>query len=252
LFIGCFSNADDEGRLKGDPAYLKAIIFPGDTFTDDEVLAYRNEVAAQGLIHIYRNGNSPEEYIALPTFPKYQTINKRYPSKLPPPPTSPLPHQDRSTTSPLPHQDRSTTSPLPGKSGVGLGSVSDLKSRSDSDMGSESESGIERPRVIHNIVDNSPQPTDPTEPQATLDNGKDEDDLEPIEDFIKRLHTEFFGELEPTPKTIPKINAAISLISQFPDDEIVRAFEKARKQHPPPKYPLGYVARMLKESRRSR
>ena len=30
FFIGCFSNADDEGRMIGDPAYLRAIIFKYD------------------------------------------------------------------------------------------------------------------------------------------------------------------------------------------------------------------------------
>lgn len=264
LFIAMFSNADDEGRLRAHPAYLKMVAFPRDSYTEQDILDWRNQIETQGLIKVYSNGSNPDEYLYLPTFPKHQAINKRYPSKLPPPPTVPLPHTDGSVTTPLPHSDGISTVHLLGKSGVGSVSNSDLKSKSD--MDSVSESGIEKaqsypqttnktrsyPQVVERFVDNSPRPTDPTESEATLDEEKGKEDIEPIEDYIKRLHKEFFGELIPTPKTIPKIDAAITGISQFSDDDIWLAFEKASKRKPPPTYPLGYVARILKENKRSK
>jgi len=142
--------------------------------------------------------------------------------------------------------------------------VSVLKSDLVSDSLSESESGTEKaqsypqteekaqgyPHVVDEFVDNSPRATDPTIGKPTLDKEKNTDDLEPIEDYIKRLHKEYFGELTPTPKTIPKIEAAITGISQFSDDEITQAFEKAAKQHPPPKYPLAYVLKTLQDKKR--
>lgn len=254
LFIGCFSNADDEGRLKAGPAYLKMIIFPGDPLTTLEVRGLRDMVEAEGLIQVYSNGQHPGEYLSLPTFSKHQMINKRYPSKLPPPPTALLPYNDGSATAPLPYNDGIREVPLRGKSGVGLGSESDLKSKSDLVSVSDSESGTERPGVVHKVinefVDNSPRPTDPTIGKPTLDKEKDTDDAEPDDEYIKRLHKEYFGELIPTPKTIPKIGAAITGISQFSDDDIVTAFKKAAKQHPPPKYPLAYVLKTLQDKNR--
>ena len=49
LFIGCITQADDEGRLKGSAAYLKMTIFPGDAVSVDQVEVWRQEVIAQAL-----------------------------------------------------------------------------------------------------------------------------------------------------------------------------------------------------------
>ena len=86
LFIGIFSNADDDGRLRASPKYLKAHIFPYD---DDkgtrEIKQFRDLCVKLGLITIYSVNGS--EYLELPGWLEHQQIRKdRYkPSALPSP-----------------------------------------------------------------------------------------------------------------------------------------------------------------------
>jgi len=85
LFIGIFSQADDDGRLKASPRFLMANIFPYDTDkTEDEVKHLRDQCAELGLIRLYSNDKG--EYLDLPGWFEHQQIRKdRYePSKLPP------------------------------------------------------------------------------------------------------------------------------------------------------------------------
>ena len=83
LFIGLISNADDEGRLKGSPRYLKAIVFPYDNIEPDQVGLWLTEVTAQKLALEYNvNG---DQYLILPNFLKHQTINRPTASRLPGP-----------------------------------------------------------------------------------------------------------------------------------------------------------------------
>jgi len=98
LFVGMIDFADDEGRLKGSGAFLKASIFPFDSvipgttiaITFEMVQGWRDEavdaVDADGipLAHIYKIGATP--YLWLPKFRSLQFINKPYASQLPPPP----------------------------------------------------------------------------------------------------------------------------------------------------------------------
>jgi len=85
LFIGIFSQADDDGRLKASPLYLMANIFPYDKDkTEEDVKRLRDRCAELGLIRLYTNSN--EEYLDIPGWLEHQQIRKdRYePSKLPP------------------------------------------------------------------------------------------------------------------------------------------------------------------------
>jgi hypothetical protein len=324
LFIAMFSLADDEGRLKAHPAYLQMMAFPGDYFTEQDILNWRDQIEEQGLIKVYSNGSSPDEYLYLPTFHKHQFINKRYPSVLPPPPDQPtyieititdkvrqsIYERDNYTCRYCGKQMEKGSRALsidhvipvskggsqnidgivtackscnqkkwqrtPTEAGMTLISLEDfnptltpinpmltegrphVNNNRDrnryrdriSDMVSESDSGAEKAQSYPQTVDNSPRATDPTISKPTPDKGNDDEDLEPIEDYIKRLHTEYFGELVPTPKTILKIEAAITGMSQFSDEDIIDAFEKASKQHPPPKYPLAYVLKTLQDKNR--
>lgn len=102
LFVGMFSNADDEGRLKASPAYLKMLIFPGEAFEPEKVQEWRQQIAEQGLIHVYTNGSDPTEYLCLPTWKQHQYISRRVPSHLPSPPEQ-LPHTSRTPPEQLPH-----------------------------------------------------------------------------------------------------------------------------------------------------
>ena len=84
LFIGIFSSADDDGRLKASPGFLKATIFPyDDDKTKGLVKHLRDQCAALGLIRLYTNGTG--EYLDLPGWKEHQQIRQdRYkPSPLP-------------------------------------------------------------------------------------------------------------------------------------------------------------------------
>lgn len=85
FFIGCFSNADDEGRLVGNPAYLRAVIFPYDDFSLEEIRAMRDRVAAvcRNFL-VYRVDG--EEYIAFARWRECQAPRYAKPSRLPAPP----------------------------------------------------------------------------------------------------------------------------------------------------------------------
>jgi len=84
FFVGCFSNADDEGRLLGHPAWLRSAIFPYDDISLDEVRAMRDRAAA-----VCRNFAVYEvdgvEYIAFLKWNRYQKPKYPKPSTLPPP-----------------------------------------------------------------------------------------------------------------------------------------------------------------------
>jgi len=84
LFIGIFSNADNEGRLKASPKYLKAHIFPyDDNKTIEEIKQLIDLCANLGLVRLYsKNG---QEYLDLPGWYEHQDIRKdrSKPSNLP-------------------------------------------------------------------------------------------------------------------------------------------------------------------------
>jgi hypothetical protein len=85
FFIGCFSNADDEGRMLGDPAYLRSIIFKYDDLTVEQVKAIRDRVLEvnKNLV-LYQVDN--EEYLAFLKWKDYQKPKYPTPSKIPPVP----------------------------------------------------------------------------------------------------------------------------------------------------------------------
>lgn len=88
LFIGLFSLADDEGRIDGSPAYLKAAVFPYDPFTVEEVETLRNGLVDRlPNVVLYQTGS--EQVIALARWSDHQKPKYARPSKFPPPPGKP-------------------------------------------------------------------------------------------------------------------------------------------------------------------
>jgi hypothetical protein len=85
FFIGCFSNADDEGRLLGDPAYLRSIIFPYDDIPVAKVQAMRDRVV-QTCTNLVLYRVDDVDYLAFLKWTTYQSPRYPKPSKLPPPP----------------------------------------------------------------------------------------------------------------------------------------------------------------------
>lgn len=88
FYIGCFSNADDEGRLIGDPAYLRSTIFPYHDHTNRKVRNVRDAVVGKvnSLVAYESDG---VEYLAFTNWREWQKPKYPTPSKLPAPPGFP-------------------------------------------------------------------------------------------------------------------------------------------------------------------
>lgn len=93
LFIGCFSNADDEGRLPGNPAYLRSVIFPYDDISLNEIKEMRDSIIekCKNLVLYEVDGN---EFLAFRKWRRYQSPRYPQPSQFPAPPTDETLTQD--------------------------------------------------------------------------------------------------------------------------------------------------------------
>lgn len=81
IFIGLFSNADDEGRGRAKTNYIKSILFPYDeNITTQEVENALNEIAQNTSIFFYTHNNN--EYYCLTNWKKWQKIDRPQPSKI--------------------------------------------------------------------------------------------------------------------------------------------------------------------------
>jgi len=85
LFIGLWNIADDEGRTRGSPAFIKGQLMPYDVGTEVSAVAHwLGTIEHQGLTTSYQvNG---EAFILVRNFKKHQVINRPSASRLPPPP----------------------------------------------------------------------------------------------------------------------------------------------------------------------
>jgi len=83
LFIGMWNFADDEGRIRYNPVYIRSCIFPYADISAKIMQKIMIEVEGQNLINIYVvNG---ETYAEIKNFKKHQVINRPQPSKIPTP-----------------------------------------------------------------------------------------------------------------------------------------------------------------------
>ncbi len=82
-FIGLISHADDEGRVVGEPAYIRSIVFPMDDVSLKRMGAILSDLEKTGLIRRYEVADEP--YLVLPTWHAHQVINRPSPSLIPPP-----------------------------------------------------------------------------------------------------------------------------------------------------------------------
>lgn len=113
LFMGLISQADDDGRLRGNPALIRSQVFP----YDEDITASDVDCALDLLQHhglILRYSVDGQSYLWLRNFAKHQTINKKTDSKLPPPESADTSHE-MSAPAPLPEDYGSPTAPLPPK-----------------------------------------------------------------------------------------------------------------------------------------
>ena len=82
VFIGLFSNADDEGRGRAKPVYIKSILFPYDEqmrVTDIEKSL--QEIAAHMSITFYAHDGT--EYYSLDNWTEWQKVEKPTLSRIP-------------------------------------------------------------------------------------------------------------------------------------------------------------------------
>lgn len=89
VFIGLISLADDEGRGKANPSFIKSTLFPYDENRRvAEVKSALSQIARCTSTQFYNVNGS--EYYLLTSWNKWQKIDKPSKSKLPPPPNSVL------------------------------------------------------------------------------------------------------------------------------------------------------------------
>ncbi|WP_052476320.1 hypothetical protein [Cohnella kolymensis] len=83
LLIGLFSNADDEGKLRGNPAFIRSIIFSYEDFTIQDITDDLNYIEKIGSIEQYIVDES--RYIRLVNWFKFQRVDKPQKSVIPNP-----------------------------------------------------------------------------------------------------------------------------------------------------------------------
>jgi hypothetical protein len=83
-FIGLFSQADDEGRGNGSPAYLKAVLFPYDTrISTTMIVKSLEEISAKIKIQFYKDKEGSKVYYQIINWDRWQYIQRPTPSDLP-------------------------------------------------------------------------------------------------------------------------------------------------------------------------
>lgn len=83
LQIGLINMADDQGRLKAHPAYLRSQLFPYDDVSLDDIHHWLQLIAANGTAVIYETDG--KEYIQLVNWWQYQSLQYASPSEYPRP-----------------------------------------------------------------------------------------------------------------------------------------------------------------------
>lgn len=90
LFIASWNLADDAGRLRWSPAYLKAGAFIYDEdISQERVSLFMDELAGSGLVTPYESGRGKQHFACIVNFLKHQKISHPTPSRLPEPPNVP-------------------------------------------------------------------------------------------------------------------------------------------------------------------
>ncbi len=83
LFTWMIPHADDRGRLKGDPGYIKAMVVPFTNWSSNSIQRYLNSMHDLGLIHYWQLNN--DWFVEFVKWDDYQTIrsDRSTPSVLP-------------------------------------------------------------------------------------------------------------------------------------------------------------------------
>ena len=83
FFIGLFSNADDQGRMKAHPALIRSKLYPYDDISLDEIREWLERLALDDFVILYENGE--RDYLQITNWWTYQRPRWAWPSKHPAP-----------------------------------------------------------------------------------------------------------------------------------------------------------------------
>ncbi|HBX15871.1 MAG: hypothetical protein UV20_C0009G0053 [Candidatus Magasanikbacteria bacterium GW2011_GWA2_42_32] len=75
IFIGCITQADDEGRLNGHPAVIKSSLFPYETMTLEQIFDGLQEIINKVMNFIYYSVDG-QFYIQLKNWGKHQILRE--------------------------------------------------------------------------------------------------------------------------------------------------------------------------------
>ena len=83
LQIGIFTSADDQGRIKANPAYLRSVIFPYGEMSLKDIAEWLDLIEANGTIKRYEADG--KDYLQLLNWWEYQSLSFAMPSDCPAP-----------------------------------------------------------------------------------------------------------------------------------------------------------------------
>ena len=83
FFIGLFSNADDQGRMKAHPALIRSKLYPYDDIALDEIMGWLDLLADGDFVILYKADD--KEYLQILNWWKYQHPQWAWPSEHPSP-----------------------------------------------------------------------------------------------------------------------------------------------------------------------
>lgn len=86
LFTWMIPHADNGGRLRAEPAYVRALVMPHEpNVSDADVASWLAEMDSLGIIQLYEVDGG--QYLRFPAWSKYQRLDRNR-SDLPPPPSA--------------------------------------------------------------------------------------------------------------------------------------------------------------------
>lgn len=112
LFVGLISNADDEGRMRAAPAFVRSTVFPYDEdLTVADVDTMLTSLHHAGRIKLYGDG---QRYLEVTHFTRHQRVPKPQPSKIPSPSRhAPIePGYEQGFPTPLPNPSDTVPTPV--------------------------------------------------------------------------------------------------------------------------------------------
>jgi hypothetical protein len=164
LFIGLFSNADDQGRLRAHPSLIRSLVFPFDDIPLDEIKADIQAIADSEAVILYDAGG--KSLIQIANWWTYQKPKWAWPSEYLPPPdwvdrcryrvgNKPVklnwddsPDDNTSLSEPEPDGSETTVEPLRNQSENPVNSAPRTRTRiSDSNSDSGEEPGAVAPET---------------------------------------------------------------------------------------------------------